>query len=335
MGAFPTGDVNLKPPLVPADVWDSYQEQLASESPPSDGELEIDIDLNVSIERLETPSRRIAALGLASSDLFAPLSSRHLEMLALTVGQLNIGAGGLLFQEGDLADNLYVVVDGVVEICRRGPGGLATIRRAERGEPVGLLELFYSRERVTLCRAVTDAMLLELPAAALTRVLAEDDAMNARIMRFYEDRLISGFIVALSQVTNLDSTLWARLMAKFKERTLAPDETLLRPGEVSNLLTVVVAGSLNLEQRPTPGTPPKLTSVLPGQYLAINCANSGQPSRVGVFAPEPTTVMEVSHKDLAELFRDFPSLRHVTETLARGNQVDRDVYVGDTQAPTT
>ncbi|MCP3138536.1 cyclic nucleotide-binding domain-containing protein [Pyxidicoccus xibeiensis] len=105
---------------------------------------------------------------IASSPLFEMLSPGELARLAELARVRRFGAGEVVFEEGDLGDSLFVIVDGQVEVMRRLPGGdvhsLIVLSAPEFFGEMGLIDKDY---RSATVRAKTDADLLQLTAQDL------------------------------------------------------------------------------------------------------------------------------------------------------------------------
>ena len=188
--------------------------------------------------------------------------------------------------------------------------------------------------RAACARAIGDLVVLEIPAAALAELLASTTPMHERLHRFYQERLLEGFMGSSQLFADVDSIARARLIGRFAQKHLPANETLVRPGEVSNLLAVIISGRLMLEHPARAGQDPKTFELFPGQFLAVTSAFTGAPSRMRVFAGEDTGIALIGHKELSELMRDYPALRAMTSrlpTVARA--LDRDIYCGHTGVP--
>jgi CRP/FNR family transcriptional regulator, cyclic AMP receptor protein len=60
---------------------------------------------------------------LSGSSLFDMLSNEELSAIASLAREVNVPAGHVLFEEGELGDSIYVVVQGEVEVMRRDSAG--------------------------------------------------------------------------------------------------------------------------------------------------------------------------------------------------------------------
>jgi CRP/FNR family transcriptional regulator, cyclic AMP receptor protein len=105
---------------------------------------------------------------ISSSPLFEMLSPAELARLAELARVQRFNAGDVVFEEGDLGDSLFVIVQGQVEVVRRQPSGevhpLITLSAPEFFGEMGLIDKDY---RSATVRAKTDADLLQLTAQDL------------------------------------------------------------------------------------------------------------------------------------------------------------------------
>lgn len=339
--------------LIPDDIWSSYQEELSGELNPSQlhaiqigsGPVEARSGagegLGAFAEHLSgSPSSvgpvdpEVAIFALTRMHLFSELDRPSLEALVKDARQAEIDAGAYLFREGESADSFYVVLEGAVEILRHRDEREVTLRRMGRGEAIGLVGLFSGQVRAACARAIGDAVVLEVPCHSLNERVQADSQLHGRLLKFYRERLVEAFLVSSLLFTDLEQASRVRLIGRFTERHLAKGETLLQPGEVCNLLALVINGGLALDQPGRAGQQPKSYELYPGQYVAVTSAFAGAPSKMRIHATEATTLAMLGHRDLAELMREYPALRSLTARLnTAARPLDRDVFCGHTGAP--
>jgi CRP/FNR family cyclic AMP-dependent transcriptional regulator len=336
-GAAPMPPPELRPSLIPEDVLqDAEREALSEPEEIFDAEIRTapePVGDELPVHGQVRADLEVALFALTQVGLFKDLPTASLEALATGAVQLEVPDGELLFNEGDDAVSFFVVVDGTLELHRQRDGREVRLRHVTRGEAFGLFGLFSAQLRAASVRAIGDCTVLEISGARLQDLLGRDDQLHDRLLRFYRERLVEGFMTS-RVFTDVDSIARARLIGRFVHRELEAGEPLLTPGEVGNLLAVVTHGTLVLEERAKVGGPPRHFEVTQGQFLAVTCAMSGLPSRLRIFSPDYATVSVLSHKDLNELLRDYPALRSLPARLpGAANQLDRDVYCGTTGVP--
>lgn len=106
---------------------------------------------------------------LSGSPLFDMLSNQELEYVADLSRPKKIGAGRVIFEEGELGDSLFVISSGEVEVVRKDPAGaprvLATLTAPQFFGEMSLIDKEY---RSATVRAKSDCELLHLTAENLT-----------------------------------------------------------------------------------------------------------------------------------------------------------------------
>jgi CRP-like cAMP-binding protein len=337
--AVPVPPPMLKPSLIPVDVLQAVREEEKNSSALDDSfdgdpkTAPIPLSGDFPVLGHVTADVEVAYFALTQVPLFKELPQDSLEAMSAGAIQLEVPDGEFLFKEGDEATSFFVVVDGTLELLRHKDGREVALRHAKKGEAFGLFGLFSAQLRAASARAIGDCTILEISSAKLQQLLHDDEVLHQRLLGFYRERLVEGFM-ASKLFTDIDSIARARLIGRFTHREIEAKETLLNPGEVSNLIAVVTHGRLILEDRSRVAQAPREFEVTQGQFLVLTCAISGLPSKLRVVAPEFATVSVLSHKDLNELMRDYPALRSLPARLPHfGRALDRDVFCGTTGVP--
>ena len=336
--AVPMAPPVLRQSLIPVDVLQDMAREAQREAVDESFDSEprtapIPVDGDFPILGTVTADLEVAYFALTQVPLFKDMPITSIEALAEGAIQLEVPDGEFLFKEGEEATSFFGVVDGTLELLRHKDGREVALRHAKKGEAFGLFGLFSAQLRAASSRAIGDCTILEISSEKLQNLLASDEVLHRRMLGFYRERLVEGFM-ASRLFADIDSIARARLIGRFTHRELEPRAAILNPGEVNNLIAVVTHGRLILEDRSKVGQAPREFEVTQGQFLAITCAISGQPSRLRVLAPEYATLSVLSHKDLNELMRDYPALRSLPQRLPNfARQLDRDVFCGSTGVP--
>ena len=106
---------------------------------------------------------------LSRSPLFEMLSNLELGYVAGLARVRRVEAQGLVYEEGDSGNGLYVIVSGEVELVMRdGSGGEEVMAVLSSPQMFGELTVVDSEYRSTTARACTAAELLHLTSEDLT-----------------------------------------------------------------------------------------------------------------------------------------------------------------------
>ncbi len=98
-------------------------------------------------------------------------------------------AGQLIFRQGELGTEMYIVHEGKVEIFAVSDGQEKQIAVLEKGDFFGEMSLLDDLPRSASARALTDVRLLEINGATFTHMLRREPEVAVRIMRKFSRRL--------------------------------------------------------------------------------------------------------------------------------------------------
>jgi CRP-like cAMP-binding protein len=349
--AVPIAPPVLHPSLIPFDVLQAYEREVESTQRTADqdedrvmGADELGVedvhegnttgnsDIGYVAESPADPNVAIQALSQVTQ--FKGLPHASLAALAEGAMQCDISEGEYLFVEGDEADSFFVVAEGTLEILRRKDGREVALRHLSDGEAIGLFGLFSGQQRAACARAIGHAVVLRIPAGKLQSVIEQDSRLHDRMVGFYQERILEGFLGSSRLFADVDSIARARMIGKFVEKQFKPGATVMNPGELCNLIGVVTHGALVLEDRAKLGEEARQFEVTQGQFIAVTSAMSGHPGRLRIYAGETTSVVMLGHKEMTELVRDYPALKNLPRVLpAHARLLDRDVFCGHTGVP--
>ncbi len=117
----------------------------------------------------------ITAAHLRDIGLFGALSEEVLEYLARALHPLRVSPGDAIFREGDTAREMYVVLDGEVEVLKNSRRGRATrIAILGPGDCFGEMSLIDVQPRSAMVRALGPTRLLRIATEDLDALYRHD-----------------------------------------------------------------------------------------------------------------------------------------------------------------
>jgi lysophospholipid hydrolase len=138
----------------------------------------------------DTVARRLPSLYLASVPIFAGLEADALEELDVVANWVRLDGGSTLFEQGDSADYLYVLVRGRLEILVARPDGSYDVTgHLARGAVVGEVAFLTGGTRTATVRALRDSELIRLTHAALKQLIARHPAGAMEMLRVLASRV--------------------------------------------------------------------------------------------------------------------------------------------------
>ena len=125
--------------------------------------------------------------GLGGVPLFESLSKKELRELARASEDVAVDAGTVLCREGRLAQEFFVIVDGVAEVTKDGK----RLAALEAGDFFGEIGLITTTKRTATVTATTPVRCLILMRGEFRRVLDEHRSIEQKVMQALAERLLS------------------------------------------------------------------------------------------------------------------------------------------------
>ena len=120
---------------------------------------------------------------IADSRLFMDLDWKDVEALANYVQCYQVGAGTIIFKEGDPGSYMCLLVDGEVEIFKYDQQGKPhRIVQIQRGKIVGEMSIVDGEPRSATCIASQPSVLLLLTKDSYTRMMQERPVLALHIL---------------------------------------------------------------------------------------------------------------------------------------------------------
>ena len=119
--------------------------------------------------------------------LFGQCSRAELEAVATVADELHLPAGRVLIQQGDVGRELFVLIDGKVDVQQDGK----TVGTKSSGDFLGEIALVTRRPRSATVTALTDVRVLVLTDLNFKRLLADVPSISVKVLKALGDRLAS------------------------------------------------------------------------------------------------------------------------------------------------
>jgi predicted acylesterase/phospholipase RssA/CRP-like cAMP-binding protein len=146
-------------------------------------------EVREAVTRLVTERLRRSQLLQALGNVFGESGPDLLQELADQAEWRTLGAGEVLFDEGDTGDDWFVVVSGSVVALRKQAGAPPRIlARLRAGNAVGEVALLTGRNRAATVMAHRRCLLARFPRSALETVIMRHPAFLRSLVRTIVDR---------------------------------------------------------------------------------------------------------------------------------------------------
>ena len=120
---------------------------------------------------------------LRSVPLFAKIEPSKLKLLAFTSERLTFSANQVLFNQGDIGDAAYVIIDGQADVVVDTPNGPLTVAKVGKNAFVGEIAILIDVPRTATIKASTRLETLKISKDLFFRLVKEFPEMAVEIMR--------------------------------------------------------------------------------------------------------------------------------------------------------
>ncbi|MEM8619792.1 MAG: cyclic nucleotide-binding domain-containing protein [Actinomycetota bacterium] len=258
------------------------------------------------------------------------------DITGLLAGLGNVGtvrtldAGVLLAEEGDTADEVFVLLSGDLVAERRSDRGNVQVGRIRPGEIVGEITVVAGGRRTATLRVTTRAAVLVVARERFEQWLHERPDVADLVSRQARDRLDRTHVAAMVAElvgTNDPETIEA-VLARVQWRRLAAGEVLFRQGDRAESAYFVVNGRLTVlaregESTDSTGDGVPVAEVRRGDVVGEIGLLDDAPRSATVRAARDCTLAAFSATAFEELVALAPSLmmhvaRGIVDNLRRG-----------------
>ena len=234
--------------------------------------------------------------------LFRELYDACLKQPLSALSVLNLKAGETLFQQGDPAIALWIIVDGELEATHNNHGTSLRLATMGDGQIVGEIGALGGAVRTASVTALQNSRLLEVPTKALASIAQShpeltailDEQIHARVRR----SLLS---MVLSQILGeIDDALLHVVEERVEWVALQGGEVLFEQGSNDDSLYLVVSGRLQAVREDSDG-PVVLAEMQRGDAFGEIALITGQPRTAAIHAVRDSELARVSKATFEEM----------------------------------
>jgi len=121
--------------------------------------------------------------------LFAKIEPSKLKLLAFTSERLTYQDGQRLFQQGDVGDAAFIIIDGEASVRIKTDGGEIQVAALGKGDVVGEIAILCDVPRTASVEATSKLTTLRITKELFFRLVSEFPQISIEIMRELAARL--------------------------------------------------------------------------------------------------------------------------------------------------
>ena len=160
--------------------------------------------------------------------------------------------GDLLIEQGSQGDSFFVICSGSAKVFRTDDGTRRELAALEEGAFFGEMALLSDTPRTASVEAASeDTQLLEIPASVLTGLSFDHPTIATALKKFCRQRLLSNLMNGATLFRPFTKSERRELVQKFRARDVTRGETLIREGQRSDGLYVILTGEVGVRVQGT------------------------------------------------------------------------------------
>ncbi len=253
----------------------------------------------------------------------------------------HFGPHEIILREGERGDSCFVIMTGEVRVLKSDPlgradgggGELIEVARLADGSLFGEFALLADRRRHATVEAVTACELYEIPRRALRELATTYPEVQPGLERFYRERLLATLLATAPLFQALPEDQRATLLARFSPLRADSGDHLVREGERSGGLYLLVLGAVEIVKRGPDGRNLLLATLREGAYFGEMSLLTGQEASASVIAAGPVEVAFLPPREFYDVVAGHPSLWAAMRQLVGSRQLENArILAGDTAA---
>ncbi len=299
------------------------------EEDPSGSDAEGDEEEVFSLTaKVETPSR--AAGLLPRIPLFSDLSPDAFVSLFDRSPLRHFDEGAPILRQGTVGDAFYVVCEGQVRVARElGGGALQELAVLKEGAFFGEMALLSGSPRsASVFSAAEGTQVLEISGAVLSELSRDYPSVAEALRTFCRQRLLSNVMATSALFTPFSRSDRRTLIQKFRAREAPRAQVIVREGEESDGLYVVLAGEVEVSRGGT-----VLARLREGELFGEMSLLRKAPATATVTATRRTSLLRLPRSDFDTLVLTHPQVLILVSELTDDRQRQTDALLGVAGVP--
>jgi CRP-like cAMP-binding protein len=192
------------------------------------------------------PPEPVPMARLPRIPLFSDLSHDAFMALAQKLSLHQVGADEVILREGDVGSSFFVVASGRVRVEKSSRDGAVVLAHLGEGAFFGEIALLSGAQRVASVISEEPCELLEIRAEVLADLSRSHPHVAGSLTKFYRERLLANVLATSPLFKPFPRDDRLALMHRFRSRELLAGELLVREGEPSDGLYVVLSGEVDV-----------------------------------------------------------------------------------------
>ncbi|HET8541498.1 MAG TPA: cyclic nucleotide-binding domain-containing protein [Anaeromyxobacter sp.] len=287
-------------------------------------EEDVVLDLDAADELARAPA---AAATLPRFPIFSELSREAFVALTRAMSLRRVGRGDVVLREGEGGTSFYVIATGRLAVSRRDERGEPVVlARLGEGDFFGEMALLSGAPRAATVVAEEPSELLEFGAGALLGVARAHPHLAASLRGFYRQRLLANAMAVSPIFRPFPKGDRKLIMERFRSREVVEGETVIREGDPSDGLYVVLEGAVDVVKRKD-GATVAVGQLREGDVFGEMSCLRKAPASATVVVRRRGALLKLPRSDFDELVATYPQILELVAELSEERAENLDAIL--------
>jgi ferredoxin-NADP reductase/CRP-like cAMP-binding protein len=247
---------------------------------------------------------------LREINLFRSLDDHGLNSLAKKVGILNLESGEILLKENEIANSMFLVLDGAIEIYSHSEkGNEVSLAVLKKGQHFGEQALISGArgERNANARTIKKSILVKISKESFNQVLEEDPDIHNYINKIGKEQLRQKLEATSSAFRSL--SIPEAFSQWIDEKNYLDGEQVFREGEIGDNFYLIVSGKAVAIKNEN-GKEKILTKYGQGSFFGELALIRNEARSATVKADGPLRLISLGGEHFIRLYKENTSLKN-------------------------
>ncbi len=274
------------------------------------------LEIVVEPEPEPLPAPAPPAPALPHVPIFSDLSREAFVELTRGMVLHRIAGGEAVIRECEEGTSFYVVASGRFAVSKRDEaGGTVILAKLGEGDFFGEMALLSGAARSATVTAEEEAEVLEFPADVLLQIAGQHPHVAQSLRRFYRQRLLANAMAASPVFRPFQRNERKLIMERFRARAVSEGEKVIREGDPSDGLYVVLEGAVDVVKR-RDGKATVVGHLREGDLFGEMSCLRKAPASASIVVKRPGTLLRLPRKDFDDLVVSYPQILELVSTLS-------------------
>lgn len=254
--------------------------------------------------------------GLPTIPIFSDLGRDA--FMALMQGMVlhRISQGDTVLREGESGNSFFVVATGRFTVSKRDEvGEQILLAHLGEGDFFGEMALLSGAPRAASVAADVPSEVLEFKPDVLVSIARQHPQLAQSIRRFYRQRLLANALATSAVFRPFPTGDRKLIMSRFVARETKAGEAIIREGEPSDGLYVVLEGSVDVLKRQM-GKDVLVSQLREGDLFGEMSCLRKIPATASIVVRRPGTLLRLPRKTFDELVVSYPQILELVSDLS-------------------